>query len=169
MPRDPQLSASRVVRVVLGTATVVLLVLAFAVDREPRLFAAAAIFGTIWWSWDLLMKHVFEPLADWTLGTVVGSGLGPSDPSLRPTLDELVVLLERHLERPTSQKVDINAAIRLEEIYRTVKKDPNSARRVVEIVLRRYPDAPELKRFRKSASATPSTGEELPRLPDEPT
>jgi hypothetical protein len=150
MPRDPELSASRVVRVVLGTATVALLVLAVAVGREPRLFAAAAIFGTVWWSWDLLMKHVFEPLADWMLGTVVGSGLGPSDPTLRPTLDELIVLLERHLERPTSQKVDINAAIRLEEIYRTVRPDPAAARRVIATVRARYPGAPELARFAES-------------------
>jgi hypothetical protein len=154
MTRDPVVSASRVVRAVLGTATVALLVLALALDRDPRLFAAAAIFGTIWWSWDLLMKHVFEPLADWALGTVVGSGLGPSDPSLRPTLDELVVLLERHLERPTSQKVDINAAIRLEEIYRTVRPDPAAARRVIATVQARYPDAPELQRFADAESGT---------------
>ena len=43
MIRDPVVSASRVVRAVLGTATVALVVLAFAVDREPRLFAAAAM------------------------------------------------------------------------------------------------------------------------------
>lgn len=147
MARDPAVTLSRLVRSVFGTATVVMLVLAFAVDREPRLFAAAAIFGTLWWSWDLLMKHVFEPLADWMLGTVVGGGLGPSDPTLRPTLDELIVLLERHLERPTSQKVDINAAIRLEEIYRTVRPDPAAARRVIATVRARYPDAPELARF----------------------
>jgi hypothetical protein len=154
MTRDPVVSASRVVRVTLGTATVGLLLLAFAADREPRLFAAAAIFGTMWWSWDLLMKHVFEPLADWVLGTVVGSGLGPGDPSLRPTLDELVVLLERHLERPTSQKVDINAAIRLEEIYRIVRPDPAAARRVIATVRARYPDAPELRRFADVESGT---------------
>lgn len=147
MPRDPGLSASRVVRVVLGTATVALLLLAFAVDREPRLFAAAAIFGTVWWSWDILVKHLVEPLADWVLGTVVGSGLGPSDPTLRPTLDELIVLLERHLERPTTARVDINAAIRLEEIYRTARPNPEAARRVIATVRSRYPNAPELARF----------------------
>jgi hypothetical protein len=147
MKPDPEPSISRVVRVVLGTATIALLVLAFVAGRQARLFAAAAAFGTIWWTWDFLMAHVFLPLGDWMMGTVVGGGLGPSDATIRPTLDELVALLERHLERPTSQKVDINAAIRLEEIYRTVRPNPEAARRVIATVCERYPDAPELARF----------------------
>jgi hypothetical protein len=133
--------------VAFGTATVALLVVAIGVRGEPRLFAAAAACGTVWWAWDLLALHVFGPVGEWVEDIILGGGVGASDASTRLSLDEVVTLLERHLERPTSRKVDLNAAIRLEEIYRTVKKDPAAARRVVQIVRERYPDAPELARF----------------------
>jgi len=151
--RRSELTVSRVVRMVFGTATVSLLVVAFAVDREPRLFAAAAAFGAIWWSWDLLLEHVFEPLGDWIVRTVAGGGVGMSDPTARPSLDELVRLLESHLARGSSRQVDLNAAIRLEEIYRMVKRDPEGAQRVIALVLERYPDAPELQQFRGAGDA----------------
>ncbi len=165
--RQAEITIGRVVRLLFGTATVALLVFAFAVGRDPRLFAAAAVCGTIWWVWDLLTAHVFLPLGDWLTQTVVGGGLGEIDGSTRPGLDDLVRLLESHLEHGASQQVDINAAIRLEEIYRVVKKDPESARRVIDIVLRRYPDAAELDRFRR---ATPPGVPEQPKArPPDPT
>ena len=153
MTRRSELTVSRVVRMVFGTATVVLLLVAFVVTPEPRVFAAAAASGAIWWSWDLLLEHVFEPLGDWIVRTVAGGGVGMSDPAARPTLDELVRLLESHLARGSSRQVDLNAAIRLEEIYRTVKRDPEEARRVITIVLERYPDAPELQPYRGAGDA----------------
>lgn len=146
--RRSEVTVSRVVRMVFGTATVSLLLLALVAGREPRLFAAAAASGAIWWSWDLLLEHVFQPLGDWIVRTAVAGGVGMSGPAARPNLDELVRLLESHLARGSSRQVDLNAAIRLEEIYRTVKRDPEGAQRVIAIVLQRYPDAPELQRFR---------------------
>lgn len=147
MSTDSPITVGRVVRLAFGTATVALLVVAFAVGAEPRLFAAAAVCGTIWWVWDVLTAHVFEPIGEWVNAVVVGGAVGASDGSTRPSLDEVVQMLERHLERPTSRRVDLNAAIRLEEIYRTVKRDPAAAARVIAVVRDRYPDAPELKRF----------------------
>jgi hypothetical protein len=147
MSDNAQITVGRVVRALFGTATVTLLVVAFAVGREPRVFAAAAACGTIWWVWDVLSEYVFEPLGGWIMDTIVGGGVGASDTSTRPSLDEVVTMLERYLERPTSRRLDLNAAIRLEEIYRVVKKDPAAAQRVVRIVRERYPDAPELQRF----------------------
>ena len=41
----------------------------------------------------------------------------------------------------------VNAAIRLDEIYRTVKKEPDKARRAVEKVRERYPEASEWERY----------------------
>lgn len=164
MKETPEITVGRVVRLLFGTATVALLVFAFAVGQDPRLFAAAAVCGTVWWAWDLLSAHVFVPLGDWVTQTVIGGGLGVTEGSTRPGLDDLVRLLESHLERGASRHVDINAAIRLEEIYRVVRKDPESASRVIGIVLRRYPDAPELARFRLSGPAG-SSDEEAPGRP----
>jgi hypothetical protein len=165
MKAPQEITVGRVIRLLFGTATVALLVFAFAVREDARLFAAAAVCGTIWWVWDLLTAHVFQPLGDWVTQTVVGGGLGETDGSTRPGLDDLVRLLESHLERGASRHVDINAAIRLEEIYRVVRKDPESARRVVEIALRRYPDAAELERFRRSGPEA-SSGEGVPPPPE---
>ena len=153
MSTDPSITVGRIVRLVFGTATVALLVVAFVVSAEPRLFAAAAVCGTVWWAWDVLTAHVFEPIGEWVNGAIVGGGVGGSDPSTRPSLDEVVQMLERHLERPTSRKVDLNAAVRLEEIYRTVKQDPAAAARVIAVVRERYPDAPELARFGRPSEA----------------
>jgi len=167
MKEAQDITVGRVIRLLFGTATVALLVFAFAVGRDARLFAAAAVCGTVWWAWDLLSAHVFLPLGDWVMQTVVGGGLGETDTSARPGLDDLIRLLESHLEHGASRQVDINAAIRLEEIYRVVKKDPASARRVVGIVVQRYPDAPELERFRLAEPAA-STDDEVLRPPTEP-
>lgn len=147
IPPRPTLSPSRIVRLVFGTATVALVIVAVAVRSEPRLYAAAAGCGAIWWAWDLLLEHVVHPLGGWITGTFMGGGLGVDDAATRPKLDDLVRLLERHIAQGTSRQVDINAAIRLEEIYRTVKKDPDRARAVIETMRARYPDAPELDRF----------------------
>jgi len=143
----PPLTASRIVRLLFGTATVALLVVAIAVRTEPRLFAAAGGCGAIWWAWDLLLEHVVQPLGGWITGTFMGGGVGVDDAESRPTLDDLIRLLERHIAQRTSRQVDINAAIRLEEIYRTVKKDPDRARAVIETMRARYPEATELDRF----------------------
>jgi hypothetical protein len=147
MSEREQVTVGRIVRTLFGTATATLLVAAFALGGNPRVFAAAAACGTVWWAWDVLAVHVFAPVGEWITDVIVGGGVGASDASTRPSLDEVVEMLERHLERPTSRQLDINAAIRLEEIYRTVKQDPAASRRVVEVVRSRYPDAPELARF----------------------
>lgn len=144
-PEDP-VTSSRVVRSVLGVATFLMLGVAVLVG-DARVYAAAAVFGTVWWLWDLLVDYVFEPLGEWATQHVLGGGLGGADSDLRPDLDELIRLLETHLRHGASRQVDLNAAIRLEEIYRLVKKDPERARRVIELVRSRYPDAPELERY----------------------
>ncbi len=148
MRSNRHLDIGRTVRVIFGTATVVFALLGFIVgEGSGRLFAASAAFGAVWFGWDLLLDHLFRPLGGWasrllTEGTTGGGGF-----SARPSLDDTVRLLERHLARPTSRQVDINAAIRLEEIYRVVKQDPARAREVIRVVRERYPDAPELQRF----------------------
>jgi hypothetical protein len=148
--RESNVTMSGAVRRVLGLATFVFVGAGFVFDRSPPLFVAAGVFATMWWAWDFLVDYVFEPIEAFAHHLLQG-GAAQGDPSIpRPTLDDTVRLLENHLANPTSAKVDINAAIRLEEIYRTVKKDSDKARAVIRTVRERYPEAPELERFRSS-------------------
>ena len=151
MYRPPsQIRVATVVRAILGTATVVTLLVGILTRDDPRWFVVSGSCGIVWWAWDLLVEHVFAPLGDWLLSVLTGGELNSPPPGARPTLADTVRFLEGHLERGASPRVEINAAIRLEEIYRTVRKDPERARKVIDIVLERYPNAPKLKRFRKA-------------------
>jgi len=141
----------RIVRVVLGVATIALLVFAFGVRNSLQLWAIAAAVGTAWWASDILTVHVFRPFGEWMTDVFMSGGVGVDDAASRPKLDDLIRLLESHIARGTSQKVDINAAIRLEEIFRTVKKDPARAKAVMEIVRTRYPNAQELMRHERAS------------------
>jgi hypothetical protein len=132
-------------------ATIVLLVFAFGVRSSLELWAIAAAVGTAWWASDLLTQYVYRPFGNWMMDVFMSGGVGVDDSASRPKLDDLIRLLENHIARGTSQKVDINAAIRLEEIYRTVKKDPARAQAVMEIVRTRYPNAPELMRHERAS------------------
>jgi hypothetical protein len=137
------------VRAVFATATLASFLVWFFVDRDPRWFGAAGAFGLIWWGWDLLTDHVFQPMGDWVFGVFTGGVADDLLPANRLTLEDTVRLLESHIEKGASRKVEINSAIRLEEIYRTVKNDPLAARRVIDRVRERYPDAKELARYQQ--------------------
>jgi hypothetical protein len=141
------ISIEKAVRRIFGTATIVFAGVGFAVGDDPRWFVASGMCGVLWWSWDLLLEYVVTPVGDWISGQLIGGGLMGSSAGMRPNLEEMIGLLEGHLRRGTSRKVDINAAVRLEEIYRTVKKDPGRAREVIRIARERYPDAAELARY----------------------
>ncbi len=141
----------KVVRGVFAAGTVVFFVAGLIVRDDPRWFAAAGALGLVWWLWDILLDHVIVPLGDWFLGLLSGAGAGEELGSLRPTIDDMMRLLESHIEKGASEQVCVNAAIRLEEIYRTVKKDPQRARRVIESVREKYPDAPEWEGYDRIA------------------
>ena len=146
------LTTGRIVRVIFGTATFLFLGAAVLVRSDPRLYAAAAFFGTVWWLWDLLMDYIVEPLGEWIVRELLGGGIVAAPSDLRPDLDDTIRLLEAHLARGSGRHVDINAAVRLEEIYRLAKKDDVQARRVIAVVRERYPDAPELKRYEREGA-----------------
>ncbi|UCD22987.1 MAG: hypothetical protein JSW51_07900 [Gemmatimonadota bacterium] len=148
--QSQQVRVSTAVRGILGTATVVLLLVALLVRDDPRWFVLSGTCGMLWWGWDLLMEHVVTPVGDWLMSVITGGALDSPPPGARPNLEETIEYLEGHLERGASPRVEMNAAIRLEEIYRTVKQDPERARRVVDTILERYPDAPKLKRLRQA-------------------
>ena len=148
MPSQSNVTQSAAVRRVLGLVTLVFVAAGFVFGTETKLFIAAGVFGTMWWAWDFLVEYVFEPIEDFMHHVLQGGAVSGDRTVSRPSLDDTVRLLENHLSNPTTAKVDINAAIRLEEIYRTAKKDSAAAARVIRMVCERYPDAPELQRFR---------------------
>jgi len=145
---NSQLRVATAIRGIFGTATVGTFVVAVLVRDDPRWFAVSGTCGLIWWGWDLLLEHILLPIGDWLMSVFAGGALTSPPAGARPSLEDTITFLEGHLERRASPRVEINAAIRLEEIYRTVKKDPERAKRVVDLVLERYPNAPKLKRFR---------------------
>jgi len=133
-----------VVRAVFAAATVVFVVLGLGL-RSARLLAAAAVFGLLWTLWDVLWDRVLGPGGAWA-ARVLTEGVGEAPAANRPTLDDTIRLLEHHLAHGADRHVEIQSAIRLEEIYRTVRKDPQRAREILEAVRRKYPDADELAR-----------------------
>jgi len=132
-----------IVRAVFATATIIFGGLGLLL-REGRLLVAAGIFGILWTLWDVFWDRLIAPGTTWAYRTFT-EGTGGALPNIRPTLDDTVRLLEHHLESDASQHVKIQAAIRLEEIYRTVRKDPARAEAVVRRIKDLYPDAPELR------------------------
>jgi hypothetical protein len=132
-----------VVRSLFATATVIFGVLGLVI-RDGRFFVAAGIFGAVWTLWDFVWGRLIEPASTWAFRTLT-EGAGGAPPNIRPTLDDTIRLLESHLERDASQSVHIQAALRLEEIYRTIRKDPDRARAVLARAQARYPDSPELE------------------------
>ena len=144
-PDDP--SPTAVVRGFMAAATVVFGGVALIVG-DARWFAASGAFGMMWVGWDFLSGHLFGPLGDWLSRLWSGEvGIERDAANLRPTLDDTVRLLESHLRPGVARSVVVQAAIRLEEIYRTIKDDPVRAREVIARARELAPDADELRRY----------------------
>lgn len=140
-------SPGAVVRGFLAAATLVFGLAGF-LGADARWLAASGAFGVMWLGWDFLVAQLFEPLGQWFSRLWSGgAGAGRDTVNLRPTLDDTVRLLENHLRRGVARSVVVQAAIRLEEIYRTIKKDPVKARDVIARARELAPDAEELWRY----------------------
>jgi hypothetical protein len=139
-------SPSAVGRAMFGVATVLTVLLGLLGDA--RWFAASGAFGTAWWAWDFLWDNVVGPLGGWFTGMLTGSATVEDPPDL--TLDDTIRLLESHLAADgVTRHVQIQSALRLAEIYRLNRKEPEKAEAVLERVRARWPDAPELKVFQR--------------------
>ena len=142
---DP--SPSAVVRGFIAAATLVF-TLAGLLGADARWLVASGVFGAMWLGWDFLTAQFFDPFGDWLSRLWSGGvGAGPDAANLRPTLDDTVRLLESHLRPGVARPVVVQAAIRLEEIYRTIKDDPVRARDVIARARALVPDADELARY----------------------
>jgi hypothetical protein len=134
-----------VVRWALGAATLTFLVAGLLVKSSSALVASGA-FGTMWWAWDLINDNVFTPLADWMSRVLAGDVLAGDD-SDPLTLDQTAKLLEHRLKPGVAPHIVIQAALRLEEIYRMDKRDPAKARAVIVRARELVGDVPQLKRY----------------------
>lgn len=141
------ISVGGIVRAAFGIATIVFAVIGFVLGSDPRWFAASGAFGLIWTLWGWAYDHILNPFGEWLARAGAGDVGQIRSGSLRPTLDDTIRLLESHLEGGAARDVQIQAAIRLEEIYRTIKKDPVRAAEVIARVRALYPEAPELERL----------------------
>lgn len=142
---DP--SPGRVVRGFAAGATVVFGVAA-VVSGEPKAWAACGAFGLMWTGWDVLGQYVFGPVGDWFVRLWSGAGETNRDAAdLLPTLDDTIRLLEHHLQPGVARSVVLQSAVRLEEIYRTVRRDPAKAREAIARARQLFPDAEELRHY----------------------
>ena len=137
----------RVVRFAFASATIVFGLLGLALGERGLLVAAGA-FGLLWTAWDVIWQRVLAPFGQWA-ANLLTEGVGGPPANTRPTIDDTIRLLESHLTHGASRSVEIQSAIRLEEVYRTVRKNPVKARDAVRRITAKYPDAPELERFRE--------------------
>lgn len=145
MPRDDNPPPSAVVRWALGAATVAFFA-AGLLGKSSAAFVAAGAFGTMWWAWDLLVDNVLTPLGDWLSGLLTGDALAGDD-SDPLTLEQTAELLERRLRPGVAPHIVIQAALRLEEIYRMDWHDPDKARAVIARARELVGNVPQLARY----------------------
>jgi hypothetical protein len=151
----PVTSPGIVGRRFLATATIVAVVL--GLTNDPRWFAASGAFGVAWWSWDAIWENVLGPIGGWFTGMLTGTYGVEVPPDL--TVDDTIRLLEGHLSADAVPRhVQIQAALRLAEIYRLTRQDPERARDVIARVRARWPDAPELQRLDTESRGAPGGG-----------
>jgi len=73
---------------------------------------------------------------------------GANLPAPRNTSPEATIRrLEARLEQPLSREADIQAALRLADLYRVARGDQVRAVAIVRMMRARYPDSLELRRF----------------------
>jgi hypothetical protein len=137
-----ELTGHSVVRVFLGTATWGSLGLGL-LTRDVRWFMTAGALGTIWWLADFLWNRIMTPLGGFLAQAARGEGaLPPPGPLL--SVEDTVRLLEAHIEGDSSRHVQIQAALRLADLYRAAYHDNVRALEIIERVRTRFPDAKEL-------------------------
>src|SRR5690348_10909751 len=148
---DP-LSVRVVVRGILGAATALaaLALLVVSIGAKHIEWHLVALTLTLWSAWsffDSLFGSVVEPLGRF-LGNALTGGAMPGGTAI--TIEDEIVMLERLLDAdppPPAHRV-VLAGIRLAEIYRTHQHDAAKAEALIDRLVGRYPEAPELEHVR---------------------
>lgn len=146
LQEDAEPHPAAVLRAVFAGGTVVFAVAGFFADAGGKLFAASGACGILWWGWDLLVEYLLVPLEYWMEDVMAGGGTLEYH-SEDWSLDDRIARLEDRMAHGRSRRLQIQAGIRLAEIYRLQRKNEQRAREVIEAIRARYPDAPELEPF----------------------
>jgi hypothetical protein len=148
---DPP-SLRAVVRAILGGALglaslVLLIVVISSGQMEWRLVALVLTLWSAWGFFDMMLGSVVEPLGRF-LGNALTGGAMPGGPTI--TIEQETAMLERLLDgdAPAHSHRAALAGIRLAEIYRTHQRDAAKADALLDRLVARYPDAPELQYVR---------------------
>lgn len=105
---------------------------------------------TLWAAWsffDGLFGTLLEPLGRFMSSALTGGAM-PGGTTI--TIDQETEMLEHlvHSDPPPPPHRVVLAGIRLAEIYRTHQRDPAKAEALLDRLLQRYPEAPELQYVR---------------------
>lgn len=132
----------------LGLALLALVVLFLGSGRvEWRLVALVLTLWGAWSCFDSIFGSLVEPLGRFVANALTGGAM-PGDVTI--TIEQETAMLERLLEAdpPPAPHRAALASIRLAEIYRTHEHDAAKADALLDRMVARYPDAPELKYVR---------------------
>ncbi len=148
---DPP-SLRGVVRGILGAALALGCVALVAVSISTRHieWRLVTLVLTLWAGWsffDGLVGTLLEPLGRFMSNALTG-GTMPGGTTI--TIDQETEMLEHlvHSDPPPPPHRVVLAGIRLAEIYRTHQRDPAKAEALIDRLLERYPEAPELQYVR---------------------
>ena len=140
------------VRGILGGATALaaLALLVVSIGAKHIEWRLVALTLTLWSAWsffDSVFGSVVEPFGRF-LGNALTGGAMPGGTAI--TIEQETVMLEHLLDAdpaPSAHRV-VLAGIRLAEIYRTHQHDAAKAEALIDRLVGRYPNAPELKYVR---------------------
>lgn len=147
-PPSPRLVVRGVLGAALALALLALVALFVASGRvEWRLVALVLTLWGAWGFFDSIFGSLVEPLGRF-LGNALTGGAMPGDVVI--TIDQETAMLERLLDAdpPPAPHRAALAGIRLAEIYRTHQHDAAKADALLDRMVARYPEAPELKHVR---------------------
>ena len=148
---DPP-SLRGVMRGILGAALALGCIALVAVSISTRHieWRLVSLVLTLWAAWsffDGLFGTLVEPLGRFLSNALTGGAM-PGGTTI--TIDQETEMLEHlvHSEPPPPPHRVVLAGVRLAEIYRTHQRDPAKAEALIDRLLERYPEAPELQYVR---------------------
>jgi hypothetical protein len=141
-PPSPLVVFRRITGAALALATLALLVeLIASGDIEWRLVALVFALWSIWGAGTEVYQRFVEPLGRFVWGQL----FSPS----RITLDDEIADLKHRLtEKDLPPDREISATVRLAEIYRRYRADMPRALELLDRLLLKYPDNPDLRAAR---------------------